>query len=182
MDFNNILFIGNSLTSANDLPELIKTKAKYYGYNITFKMHTLPNYSISDHWKDGEVQKLISSKTFDIVIIQQGPSSRPQGKKILLNYGKKYSDLCKANNAVLAYFMVWPTLQNFDTFNDVIENYEITAETNNAILCPVGKVWKDYFDRSKKFDYYDTDNFHPSKKGTEVAANVILKAIKSSLK
>ena len=170
----NILFIGNSLTYTNNLPSIIKTKAKYSGYKIETKMVAFPNYAISDHWNKGEVQKLIRSKVYDIVIIQQGPSSQSKGKKILVNYGKKFSDICKENNALLAYFMVWPSLENYDTFDDVIKNHELAAEINDAILFPVGKVWKNHFDTAKKFDYYGMDNFHPSKKGSEVTAKVIL--------
>lgn len=179
---HNILFVGNSLTYTNNLPSLIKTKAKYSGYNIETEMLALPNYAISDHWKKGEVQKLIKSKKYDIVIIQQGPSSQSKGKKILIDYGKKYNTICKENNTLLAFFMVWPSLEYYDTFDDVIKNYKIAAKTNDAILLPVGEVWKNYFDRSKKFDYLGSDNFHPSKKGTDIAAKVITKILIKHLK
>ena len=177
-----ILFIGNSLTYTNDLPSIIKRKAKYSGYNIETEMVAFPNYAISDHWKKGEVQKLIESKKYNVVIIQQGPSSQSEGNKILIKYGKKYSDLCKENNAILAYFMVWPSLEYYDSFDGVIKNYTLAAEKNGAILCPVGSVWKNYFETSKRFDYYGVDNFHPSKKGSEVAAVVIIKSISKHLK
>ena len=178
----NILFIGNSLTYINDLPSLIKNKAKYSGYNLEIEMIAFPNYALSDHWKKGEAQKLIRGKKYDIVIIQQGPSSQPKGKKTLLDYGKKYSAICKENNALLAYFMVWPSLDYYNTFDAVIDNYKLAAEVNDAILLPVGKVWKNYFDTSRKFDYYGEDSFHPSKKGSEVAAKVITKILIRNLK
>ncbi len=178
----NILFIGNSLTYTNNLPSLVKTKAMYSDYNIETKMVAFPNYAISDHWNKGEVQKLISSGNYSMVIIQQGPSSQSEGKNILINYGEKYSTLCKENNVLLAYFMVWPSLEYYHTFDDVIKNHELAAEMNDAILFPVGKVWKDYFDTSKKFDYYGIDNFHPSTKGSEVAADVILNILLKHLK
>lgn len=174
---HSILFIGNSLTYTNDLPLLVKTKAKYSGYNLETEMLTEANYSISDHWKKGDVQKLIRSKKYDIVIIQQGPSSQTNGKKMLVEYGKRYSQICKENNVLLAFFMVWPSLDNYDTFDDVIKNYELAAKENNAIILPVGKAWKTYFDKTKKFDYYTPDNFHPSLKGSKEAAKVICKII-----
>ena len=179
---NTILFVGNSLTYTNNLPSLVQKKAKYSGYNIKFEMVALPNYAISDHWRDEKIQKLISSKNFDIVIIQQGPSSQSKGKNILINYGEKYSTLCKENDAVLAYYMVWPSLRYYDTFDEVIKNHELAAKENDAILCPVGKVWKKYFDTTKKFDYYGEDSFHPSNKGSNIAAQVIFNSIRKHLK
>ena len=170
----HILFIGNSLTYTNNLPLLVKKHAKSQGINVKTKTVAYPNYAITDHWNEGEVQKLISSKAFDFVVIQQGPSSQAEGKKMLIDDGKKYSILCKNNNTKLAYFMVWPSLQYYHTFDGVIKNYQLATKLNNAILCPVGEVWRKHFDETENFDYYDSDGFHPSKKGSEVAAKVIV--------
>ncbi|PCJ95777.1 MAG: hypothetical protein COA50_08230 [Flavobacteriaceae bacterium] len=170
----NILFIGNSLTYTNDLPGLVKTRAKQKGITIGTKMIALPNYAILDHWSDGEVQKEINSKKYQFIIIQQGPSSQPFGRQVLIEYGQKYSALCKVNNAKLAYFMVWPSLANYETFDGVILNHKEAALINKAILCPVGEVWKTHFDNTNNFDYYGPDGFHPSFKGSQVAANVIV--------
>ncbi|WP_396600701.1 SGNH/GDSL hydrolase family protein [Algibacter sp. R77976] len=174
---HNILFIGNSLTSTNDLPSMVKKRASYSGYNIETKMIAFSNHSLYNHWKKGDVQKLIKSKKYDIVIIQQGPSSTTRSKSVLIEYGKRYSKICKENNVLLAYFMVWPKLDYYDTFESVIKNHEKAAQLNNVILLPVGKVWKKYFDTTHKFDYYGSDNYNPSKKGSEAAAKVITKII-----
>ncbi len=170
----HILFIGNSLTYSNNLPQLVKKQAKKHGITVKTKMVAKPNYAISDHWEEGEVQKLITSKTYDFVIIQQGPSSQQDGKQLLVDYGKKYSILCKNSNAKLAYFMVWPPINHPERFKGVINNHSYAAKINNAILCPVGAIWKKYFNATNNYDYYGTDGFHPSKKGSEAAAKVIV--------
>ena len=170
----NILFIGNSLTYSNDLPQLVVKEGLKNKIKISTKMIALPNYSLEDHWNEGQVQELISSKKYDFVIIQQGPSSQSEGRKTLLEYGGKYSNLCKSNKAKLCFFMVWPSLDYYHTFNDVIKNYTEAATINKSILLPVGKVWKDYIDSSKAYNYYSSDRFHPSIKGRQVAAKVIV--------
>ena len=68
--------------------------------------------------------------------------------------------------------MVWPSLKYYQTFDGVIKNHQDAASINNAILCPVGQVWKEYFDTTNSFDYYGPDGFHPSMKGSQVAADV----------
>lgn len=169
-----VLFIGNSLTYTNNLPKLVTKTAKAKGISIITKMMAMPDYAISDHWNDGQVQKEISENHYDFVIIQQGPSSQTVGREILIEYGGKYSVLCKNNHAKLCYFMVWPSLANYDTFDGVIKNYGEASQFNDAILFPVGKVWKAHFDSTGNFDYYATDGFHPSKKGSIIAAEIIV--------
>ncbi len=175
-DFN-ILFIGNSLTYTNDLPDLVKRRAKQRGIILGTKMIAHPNYAIVDHWNFGSTQEDIASKKFDFVIIQQGPSSQPLGREILIDYGKKYNEICTENDAKLCYFMVWPALINYQTYGGVIKNHRDAASINNAILCPVGEVWKEHFDATDKFDYYSGDGFHPSLTGSQVAANVIVESL-----
>jgi len=172
-DFN-ILFIGNSLTYTNNLPQLVKTYAKLKGIDINTKMIAYPNYAIEDQWNDGQVQKLISSKKYDFVIIQQGPSSQSDGRKMLMDYGKKYYSLCKLNEVKLCFFMVWPSLNYYHTFDDVVKNHKDAASINNSILLPVGKKWKDYIDSTNNMEYYGSDGFHPSLKGSQFAAKVIV--------
>ncbi|CAL67608.1 conserved hypothetical protein [Christiangramia forsetii KT0803] len=172
-----ILFVGNSLTYTNDLPTLVKEAAENKGINIQVEMIAYPNYALIDHWQDGKVQKLILNNKYDLVIVQQGPSSQAYGRQLLLEYGKKFSDLCKKNDVEMGYFMVWPSMAYFHTFDGVIKNYREAAEMHNALLFPAGEVWKAHFDNTGNFDYYGSDKFHPSKKGSKVAAEVIVEAL-----
>ncbi|SEB84294.1 hypothetical protein SAMN04489761_1929 [Tenacibaculum sp. MAR_2009_124] len=171
----SVLFIGNSLTYYNNLPKLVKRAANQSKVKMFVEMVAYPNYAIIDHWNGGKVQRLISSKKFDFVIIQQGPSSRANGRKMLIDTGKKFKDLCMKNNSKLCYFMVWPSRHHFQSFDNVIKNYSEAAKINDAILLPVGKEWKEYFDDFNKFNYYGKDGFHPSLKGSKVTANIIAK-------
>lgn len=174
----NILFIGNSLTYYNDLPFLVKKEAKKRNIKVETKIVAYPNYAIIDHWNEGKVQKLIKSKKYDYVIIQQGPSSQKDGYDMLVNDGKKYARLCKANNVKLAYFMVWPSITYYHTFNGVVTNYTSGATLNKAILCAVGKKWKEYIDTTNDFSFYGLDGFHPSLKGSKFAAKIIVESLK----
>ena len=173
----NILFIGNSLTYTNNLPELVKQKASQKGITVGTKMIANPNFALLDHWDIGETQQYIASKKFNFVVIQQGPSSQAFGREVLIKYGKRYSDLCTSNDAQLCYFMVWPSLTYYNTFDDVIKNHRDAATINEALLCPVGDVWKTHFDTTNDFDYYGPDGFHPSSIGSQVAADVIVDSL-----
>jgi len=73
--------------------------------------------------------------------------------------------------------MVWPSRTYYHTYNGVIKNHKDAATINEAILLPVGEVWKDYFDRTNDFQYYGPDGFHPSLAGSKRASKVIVKRL-----
>lgn len=135
------------------------------------------NYSLEDHWKDGKIQKLTSKKRFDYVVVQQGPSSQEEGRTILLEYGKKFKELCDKSYSKLAFFMVWPATSNIRNFDGVIKNYRDAATSTNSILCPVGEVWQTQLIETKDFSYYGPDGFHPSLEGSKKAAEIIFESL-----
>jgi len=162
------------LTYTNDLPQLVKLEFKNLNVKIKTKMLANANYELRDHWEEGELQKLIQSGKFDYVIIQQGPSSQGKEKKMLLMCGKQIAQLCKQTGTKLVYLMVWPSRSYYHTFDDVIDSHRNAAALNDAILCPVGEVWKQHFDKTGDFSYYGADGFYPSVRGSQVAAETIV--------
>lgn len=168
-----VLFVGNSLTYVNSLPDLVREEAALRGVTLVSESLTFANYALEDHWLEGKVQRLISSEDFDFVVVQQGPSSQADGREMLLTYGEYLSDLCSKHGARLAFYMVWPSRSNFYMFDGVISNYSEAARATKTILCPVGEVWKAYMEETGDYSYYGADGFHPSLKGSKVAAKVI---------
>ncbi|MEL4457086.1 SGNH/GDSL hydrolase family protein [Lutimonas vermicola] len=172
-----ILFVGNSLTYYNNLPGLVQERGKEKGIKITTEILAKPNYALVDHWNDGLIQTKIQKGDFDYVVVQQGPSSQAEGRALLLSYGKEIAKICETSKAQLAFFMVWPSRQYYHTFDGVIRNYREAALENGAVLCPVGEAWKSHFDETANFDYYGPDGFHPSLKGSQVAADIIVSSL-----
>lgn len=172
-----ILFVGNSLTYTNDLPGIVTNIGKSRGVEIVTEMLAYPNYALEDHWNDGRLQTLIATKKYHFVVVQQGPSSQMDGRIMLLDYGARIKNICTPHNTKLAFFMVWPAQVNFHTFDGVIANYTDAAIATNSLLCPVGKLWKEYFLSSGDYSYYGPDMFHPSQMGTANAAQVIYETL-----
>ena len=152
-DTHRLLFVGNSLTYTNNLPKLVRQEAADRGIVVHTRALAKPNYAIVDHWAEGDVQDEIRTGQYDVVIIQQGPSSQSDGLHMLIHGGRDYADLAAAHGAHLAYFIVWPARQYYFTYDGVIANYTAGAEANNAILLPVGRVWKDHFDATQDYSY-----------------------------
>ena len=168
-----ILFVGNSLTYSNNLPQILEIISTNFDESVKTTVLCFANYGLIDHWNEGKFQKMMSQEIFDYVIVQQGPSSQPPGKKMLVDYGKKKKSACKENGTRLAYFMVWPSKQYYFTFDGVIKNYKYAAKSNEAELFPVGIIWKKYVKIKNKVSLYDYDDFHPSTAGSFLAALTI---------
>lgn len=172
-----VLLIGNSLSTSNDLPLLLFQEASKLGIDLDITSVCKPNYCIMDHWEEGFIKFQVQQYKPDFILLQQGPSSQQDGFDMLVNDAAVYADLCKQKGIQLAYFMVWPSRDRYGYFDKVIHNYRTGAEKNNAILCPVGEVWKRDMDKTKRFEYYGNDGFHPSLKGSKKAAEVIINSL-----
>ena len=176
-----ILFIGNSLTYANDIPGLVAQLGKENGAEITTEMIAHPDYTLEDHWNSGQLQNYLAGKHYDFVIVQQGACGPDDDRIILMDFGTRISRLCKKNNSRLAFFMVWPDFSNLHTFDRVIRNYNDAAIATNALLCPIGQLWRQHFLETGNYSYYSSDKFHPSKKGSKVAALIIFETLLNDL-
>lgn len=167
------LFLGNSLTYTNDMPQMVVYLAQHYGQSLETTSLCFPNYALEDHWNDGVFQKLLAEQDFDYVIVQQGPSSQEAGKRMLLEYGAKIKKRCEPYDTQLGYFMVWPSKRYYFTFDQVIANHRYVAHEHKAKLFPVGVHWKAYEASDHAADLYGPDGFHPSSTGSFLAALTI---------
>src|SRR5437868_1227446 len=71
-----VLFIGNSLTYSNDLPAMVAALAKSAGKRpLVFQSVVEGGFSLEDHWDRGDAQRAIAQGKWDVVVLQQGPSS-----------------------------------------------------------------------------------------------------------
>src|SRR4051812_31473667 len=69
------LFVGNSLTYTNDLPGLVRALAAAVGHPLAVASVALPDYSLEDHWNQGDALRAIARGGWSFVVLQQGPSS-----------------------------------------------------------------------------------------------------------
>jgi hypothetical protein len=168
-----ILFVGNSLTYTNDMPSILAMIGKEYKADISTACLCIGNTALIDHWDNGSIEKLVREGGFDYIILQQGPSSQDYGRDLLIEYGEKIKLLADEFNATTAFYMVWPSVSYYTSFDRVIESYTMAAEQSNAVLLPVGSVWKNYIEFTSDQSIYGPDLFHPSTKGSFLAAWVI---------
>ncbi len=172
-----VLFIGNSLTYANELPAMIAALAENSKQKLTYKTLAYPDFGLQDHWERGDAQKEIAKGKWDVVILQQGPSALPESRQLLLEYVRRFAKEIRAAGAKPALYMVWSSITRFNDFPRVMESYKLAAEEINAMLLPVGAAWRAAWKPDAKFALYAHDKFHPSVLGSYLAALVIYKKL-----
>jgi hypothetical protein len=66
-----ILFIGNSLTSVNDLPKLTADLARESGRSVSYTTYAPRGRRFSDHSIDKQLMQLIKKREWDYVVLQK---------------------------------------------------------------------------------------------------------------
>lgn len=179
-----ILFIGNSHTHANNMPDMVRRIADSAGvkqrYDIT--MHAPGGARFKDHWANERVHALLG-KPWDHIILQ-GASGEPLYKNSissLQKFGARLGAKANATGARLWLFVKggygpkneW-TLGNPEYRDDVKgwvqEVYGDLAKTTGASLINVDKRWHETFDAGPGFELYEPDHNHPSVHGTYLVA------------
>lgn len=109
-----------------------------------------------------------------------------QVEKEVFSFAKILNDRIKSKNSCgeTIFYMTWgykngdksncasyPPLCSFETMNDELrERYIIMADRNDAMLGPVGAVWRAIRATNTTLKLYNPDESHPEVAGTYIAA------------
>jgi hypothetical protein len=177
-----VLFIGNSLTSANDLPAMLETLSRTAGGpRVDCESVAFPNYSLEDHWNRGDAAKAIARGGWQTVILQQGPSALPESQVLLREYTRKFDVRIRRAGAKTALYMVWPFSTRRGDFDGVKASYQAAARDVGGLFLPVGEAWRAVWRRDSTISLYGTDGFHPTAEATYLAALVIYQRLTGTL-
>jgi hypothetical protein len=168
-----VLFIGNSLTAANDLPALVRAMAASGGVQLEYETCTLPGASLEDHWNAGNGRRLLAAGKWDFLVLQQGPSSLPQSQVHLRQWSARWAQAARQVGARPALYMVWPLQGQKDGFELVACSYVSAARASGSLLLPAGEAWRDVSRDAAAPALYLRDRLHPTPAGSYLAALVI---------
>jgi hypothetical protein len=172
-DSLRVLFIGNSLTASNNLPGIVEALAKAGGQRpLVYQTEVQGGFSLSDHWERGSVQKVIAGGKWEVVVLQQGPSTLPQSRSELLREARRFNELIRKEGARPALMMVWPLRHRPQDFERVRASYALAAGEVQGIFLPAGEAWRAARRRDPNLQLY-TDDIHPTMAGSYLAALVI---------
>jgi len=168
-----VLFIGNSLTSMNNVPALVERLTDAGDVRIRASSITRNDFSLDDHWAQGEAVRLIASGGWSHVVLQQGPSALPASRVELRAATKQFDDVIRKVGARTALYMVWPSEARARDFDAVRESYATAARDVGGVFLPAGEAWRAAWRRDPQLALYASDRFHPTLQGSYLAALVI---------
>lgn len=169
----SVLFIGNSLTLWNDMPEMLRWMCVEAGIEVgRIETVAYPNFGLEDHWRSDVTRALIAEGGWDFVVMQQGPSAT-EGRPSLIEYVQRFAPLIREVGATPAVFMVWPAAARDFDFDGVVDAHTTAAEKANALLLPAGVAWRAAWRRNPELNLYGKDRFHPSALGSYLVALVV---------
>ena len=182
-----ILMLGNSLTTANNLPQLL---GKLTGGDIC--VHARGGARLAEHLNPqtrlGALtqQALVTGGPWDFVIMQEMSNGPVRFRTRFLEACARLCELARTAKAQPVLYATWayaptcPKLEKLGMTHEqmhewLFDAYREAARENNALLADVGTA---FFEHVDKAALYAPDGVHPSEAGTRLAShelnNVVL--------
>ena len=185
----SVLFVGNSLTQANDLPAVFKRFAAESSLHADVEVSSLTpgGATFYDHWKRGEAAARLRERRPNFLILQ-GQSVEPVLAPQNFSY---YAGLLKAEadrvGARTILFSTWARPAGDAYYNDRTSGgspaemqtrlnsaYSSLAQNSGATLAPIGLAWEHAQQVAPEIKLLDGTQ-HPSAAGTYLAAAVLFR-------
>jgi len=185
-----VLFIGNSYTLTNNMPQITANIASSAGNQLIFSSSAIPSYSLQQHFLNTGTMGLIRQGGWDYVVLQEHSQypSEPLSwvESNVYPYARNLDQEINTynKNVETMFYMTWgrkdgdasrcSRLPQVCTYigmdNLTSERYMYMAQSNQAVVSPVGAVWRYIRVNYPTIELYDADGSHPSAAGSYAAA------------
>ena len=167
-----LLFVGNSHTYVNDMPEICASLAREDGYPCDAVMLAYPGWYLHQHLRQPQTRFNIRYGKYDYVVVQE----HAHPFDCLDEYRAAVKELCalirEAGSRPVLYG-TWAPLRDPEVGAFMNETHRSVASENGMLLAPVGESW------TCEAASYAADGEHASPAGSALAARVIWETIKN---
>ena len=170
------LFLGNSYTYYNQMPQMVSDIAESMGEELVTASNTPGGYTFEGHTTNLASLALIEEGNWDFVILQEQSQipSFPvaQVANESLPYAEALNDLIETYNpcSETVFYMTWgrengdagncefwPPICTYEGMDDLLAaSYLTMADDNEAIVSPVGRVWRWIRENHPDLNLYDS--------------------------
>lgn len=186
---HRLLFVGNSYTHTNDLPDMVERIARTNDVSIDWEMIAPGGAYLEEHLVNPDVVNALSSGDFDTVIFQEQSviTSVPDlASSRTLPAAVSLDALADSAGVRVLWFQTWGRLngfpdvghQNFSSMQAQISvTYDTIARRTDSSVIRVGDAWQRVQSRGLGVSLYAADGSHPSPAGSYLAAVEIAEAV-----
>ena len=189
-DTVKVLFLGNSYTAANNLPQLVKDVASSAGDVLIQSSNTPGGYTFQMHSTNAQSVGLIQQGGWDYMILQEQSQLPSFPIQQVVNecypYAKYLDSIFTISNTCgeTVFYRTWgrkngdsdncptwPPVCTYAGMDSLLDlRYRTMADSFNGILSPVGNVWRYIRQHYPTIELYSSDLSHPSEAGSYAAA------------
>jgi len=188
----HVLFIGNSFTSTNDLPQMVSRVASSLGDRVEYDVSAPGGYTLAQHLSDPSTLAKIDAEPWDYVVLQE-QSELPTFPSYQAGPAVELVDLIRQHDPAtgVMFFETWgyeggdtsncPALPDVCSYSSMQEQlgqaYARLAGMTDSSEALVGEAWSQSQALYPEIDLYSSDGKHPSVQGTYLAACVFYQAL-----
>lgn len=175
-----ILFIGNSHTFYNDMPNIFKKTCKENGIDMQVTMLTKGGMGFDYHAENEQTRFNILFGEYDFIILQH--VAHPMGEyEVMEEAADKIMSWIRQTGATPCYYMTWTEENNEQFQEEMSSRYRKLAKRHGCLVAPVGEIWWEEIHKNPSVDLYFEDRRHASPAGSRLVASVIFETLKESM-
>lgn len=166
----SVLFIGNSLTICNKLPQMFAGLAKAGGHgDIITDGELIGGASLQKHWKDGKALAKLRSRAWTWVVLQEQSTATFKDPEAFTTHVRLFCEAITAAKATPVLYLTWARLGEMDTQERITAAYRTMGQETGALVVPAGLAFKAYRETHGDASLF-VDNRHPKPIGTYLVA------------
>ncbi|MBI3168031.1 MAG: hypothetical protein HYZ22_06105 [Chloroflexi bacterium] len=177
-----VLFVGNSYTYVNNLPNTFSELARSGGHQVEVGMIAEGGLTFADHAKSSQLSSALTSSQWDYVILQeqsQIPSVEYSRTHFMYPSARALVKQIRAHNATPIFFETWAHrngypengMPDYESMQyETSQGYLRIARELNVPLARVGFAWFRALKMYPDLELWQEDGNHPSEQGTYLAA------------
>lgn len=173
-----VLFVGNSHTFFNDMPELFARFAeKTTGEKPGVVMLAYGGRDYKWHRKEYFALRFnLMYGNYDYCILQQAAHPYPPEDETM-DYGGMIIELCRKYGVKPVVYMTWAEKRFPENQQKMIDTCKHLAQKHDALLAPVGAVWQKVQNEYPEIELYFKDGEHAGPYGDFLIAAVFCRLL-----
>ena len=183
-----VLFIGNSYTYYNSLPQMVEELAQAAGQDMEFRAFTRGGATLLELELHPELRSLLNEK-WDYVVLQEHSTQGFSAWNGELNVNDPIYFLQGArliaqrvNKAKIVLYSTWarknhPEFQPHLDYGYMLASRELNAAIAPAAIAPVGRAWAAVREQPSAPELFVADGSHPTPAGSYLSACVLIRTL-----